>query len=85
MKKISMTEREMMEDGLNSQKLMTAQYNNYATECTNSQLRQAMLSILNQEQELGAEIYEEMSARGWYQVETASQSELDKVKQKFVN
>ncbi len=85
MKKISMTEREMMEDGLNSQKLMTARYNSYAGECQNKELRQAMLTILNQEQELGAEIFEEMSAKGWYQVEEAQPSELDKVKQKFVN
>ena len=85
MKQASMTEREMMEDGLNSQKQMSSSYNTYASECTGKQLRSAFLNILAEEQDIGAQIFEEMSARGWYQTQDAGQSEISKTKEKFLS
>ena len=84
MKQMVMTEREMLEDGLSSQKNMAANYNTYSGECSAAQLRSAFLSILSEEQELGAQIFEAMSARGWYQVKEAEQSDIMKAKQKFI-
>lgn len=84
-KKSSMTEREMMEDGLASQKKITADYNTCAGECSDNQLRSAFLNILSEEQDLGAQIFDEMSARGWYQVQQAEQKDIVKAKQKFLN
>ncbi len=85
MKKLSMTEKDMMEDSLSSQKQMSSNYNTYASECSAQQLRSAFLYILSEEHELGSQIFDEMSARGWYQTKDAEQSELEKVKQKFIN
>ena len=85
MNQLTMTEREMMEDGLNSQKHISANYNTYASECASNQLRLTFLNILSEEQELGAQIFDEMSNRGWYQVKEAEQSDVLKAKQKFVN
>lgn len=84
MNPLMMSEKEMMEDCLNSQKHMAANYNAYAGECDNSQLRSAFLNILSDEQELGAGFFEAMKSRGWYQVEEATQSDISKAKQNFV-
>ncbi|MGN1059066.1 MAG: spore coat protein [Clostridia bacterium] len=81
----NMTEREMMEDSLNSQKLIASGYNTYANECASNQLRSTFLNILTEEHDLGAQIFDEMSARGWYQVKQAEQSDIMKAKQKFLN
>lgn len=85
MEQMVMTEREMMEDVLCAQKHIAASYNTYSGECTAPQLRSAFLGILAEEQELGAQIFEEMSNRGWYQVKEADQSDVMKAKQKFVD
>lgn len=84
MNPIEMSEKEMMEDSLHSQKQMSSSYNLCASECESNQLRATFLNILSEEQELGAQIFEEMSARGWYQTDSASQSDIAKAKQKFV-
>ncbi len=83
-KKTTMTEKEMMEDVLSSQKQIGANYNACASECSSNQLRLAFLNILTEEQDMGAQIFSEMSARGWYQVKEAEQSEVMKVKEKFL-
>jgi len=72
-----------MADGLASQKQISAGYNLHAGECNSKQLRTAFVNILSEEQELGAQIFEEMSARGWYQTKDAAQSDVAQVKQKF--
>lgn len=85
MEQMTMTEREMMEDSLCSQKHIAAGYNICAGECCSAQLRTAFLNILADEQELGSQVFEAMQARGWYQVEEAGQSEVSKAKQKFID
>lgn len=84
-KKLTMTEREMMEDGLQSQKLIAADYNASAGECASSQLKNTFLNILTEEHDLAGKLFEEMSARGWYQVKAAEQSEIVKLKDKFLS
>ncbi|MBQ4517405.1 MAG: spore coat protein [Clostridia bacterium] len=81
----ALSEREMMEDGLNSQKQATAAYNTGAGECANAQLRSTFISILADEHELGAKIFDAMSQRGWYQPQEAEDSQIVSVKQKFTN
>lgn len=84
MNPMTMSEREMMEDSLSSQKQIAANYNTYASECDSDQLRATFLSILSEEQDMGAQIFEEMSARGWYKATEATQSDIVKAKQKFI-
>ncbi len=85
MKQMVMTEREMMEDSLSSQKHIAAGYNTCAGECNSAQLRTAVLNILADEQELGSQIFDAMQARGWYQIKEAEQSDVSKTKQKFID
>ncbi len=82
---LSLSEREMMDDSMSSQKLITSTYNTYANECASNQLRSTFLNILTEEHDIQAQIFDEMSARGWYQVKQADQTEIMQAKQKFTN
>lgn len=84
-KTIALSEREMMEDGLCSQKQASTAYNAGAGECANEQLRSAFINILSDEQELGAKIFDAMRERGWYQPQEADDSQISSVRQKFNN
>lgn len=81
--KPAMSEREMLEDGVNAQKQISADYNSCAGVSSHKQLRTVFLNILAEEQELGAELGEEMNARGWQEEKQAQQSNIAKVKEKF--
>ena len=76
-------EKEMLQDSLISQKLITDSYNTFAGECVNEQLRGAFLNILNEEHCIQADMFTTMQTNGWYQVEPADMQKLQKAKQKF--
>ena len=78
-----MTEKEILQDCLSSQKQTTASYNTFAGECVNEQLRSTMLTILNEEHKMQADIFTHMQSNGWYQVESADQQKVQQAKQKF--
>lgn len=79
----ALSEREMMLDSLNTQEMMTASYNNFICECSTKDLRNAFLTILDDEHDIFAEVAEEMSSRGWQQNKQAEQAEILKVKQRI--
>ncbi len=79
----SLSEREMMLDSLNTQKMMTASYNNFICDCDTKDLRNAFLTILDDEHDIFAEVAEEMCSRGWQQNKPAEQAEILKVKQRI--
>lgn len=76
-------EKEILNDFIMSQKLLTSSYNTYAGECTNQQLRNAFLNILDDEHGIQANIFENMQSKGWYQTEPADQQKVQQAKQKF--
>lgn len=77
------TEKEMLQDFLISQKLLTDSYNTYAGECVNEQIRGAFLNILDDEHRIQADIFCNLQTNGWYQVEPAEQQKVMKARQKF--
>ena len=79
----SMSEKDMLADCLNSQKLISTNYNTFAGECTNANLRDAFLSILKEEHQIQSDIFTELQSHGWYQVKQATQQEVDELKTKF--
>ena len=79
------SEREMMEDGILTQKQMTTIYNTGACESVNQQLCSSFVSILAEEQDLRTKLFEVMSERGWHQPKEADESKIALVKQKFIN
>ena len=79
-----MAEKEVMTDLLSSQKFLTGNYNNFAGECCDLTLRNAFLSILDDEHQIQSDIFNEMNSRGWYQITPADTNQISKAKQTFV-
>ena len=80
---IMMTEKEILQDCLSSQKFTTSNLNIWAGECVCEQLRSAFLNILDDEHRIQADIFNDMSAKGWYHTQPADQQQLQQVKQKY--
>lgn len=78
-----LTEQQILQDSLISQKHLTDSYNLYAGECINEQLRSTMLNILGEEHKIQSDIFSNMQSRGWYQAEQAEQQKIQKARQKF--
>ncbi len=78
-----LTEKEILQDCLSSQKFTTSSLNTWAGECVCEQLRSAFLNILDDEHRIQADIFNDMSSKGWYPTQPADQQQLQQVKQKF--
>lgn len=76
-------EKQILQDALISQKLMTDSYNTYAGEAVSAQLRNTMLSILDDEHCIQADIFNCLQSHGWYQPEAAEQQKIIQTRQKF--
>jgi spore coat protein CotF len=77
-----LTEQQILQDTLVSQKHVTEAYNTFAGECVSEQLRSAMLNILNDEHCIQATLFKDMQSRGWYQVEQADAQKIQQTKTK---
>lgn len=80
-----MTEQEYLTDLLMGEKKMTANYDTYASECVNTQLRDQFLQILNQNHKTQTELFNMAKEKGWYQVEQAPANKVGTAYQKFSN
>ena len=78
-------EKQILQDSLISQKLITDSYNTYAGECINQQLKDTMLNILDDEHKIQADLFNCMQSHGWYTAEPAEQQKIQKARQKFLN
>ena len=78
-----MQAREIMDDVLSTEKMLTGNYNTFANECATPAIREEFMSILNEEHQMQMEIFDEMSKRGWYSPEAAEQQKISQAKQKF--
>mgnify|MGYP000940189924 FL=1 len=76
-------EKEILNDFIISQKLISSSYNTFAGECVNEQLRNAFLNILDDEHAIQACIFSNMQSKGWYKTEPADQQKVQQAKQKF--
>ena len=80
-----MCERVILDDILSSQKMITGLYNTSANECAAPVIRDEFLSILSEEHQMQAEVFDEMQKRGWYPVPAAEQQKIAQAKEKFQN
>lgn len=80
-----MSDKEIINDSLATQKFIASGYNTYAGECSNINLKNDMINILAEEHAIHADLFNEMQARGWYQTETADQQKINTVKSKFAS
>ena len=76
-------EKQMLQESLIGQKLITSSYNTFAGECVNPQLRSTMLNILEDEHQIQADVFNCLQSHGWYPVEPAQQQKIVEARQKF--
>ena len=77
------TDKEILNDGLCSQKSATAKFNLAANECVHEDLRKNILNVLGEEHSIQYEVFNMMHKRGWYQTPAAEEQKVMEAKQKF--
>ena len=80
-----MKDQEILADLLLTEKKMSSNYNEFASECVNVSLRDAFLSMLNQGHKTQTELFRTAQEKGWYQVEQAQAQKVAQAQQKFSN
>ena len=80
-----LSDREILDDLLASQKHIGTLYNAFASECKNAALESDMMNILREEHNLQSAVFTEMEKRGWYSPEPARQLQIEETKVKFQN
>lgn len=80
-----MGDKEILNDSIASQKLIGTNYDTFANECVNPNLRTDFLNILREEHDIQADLFNEMQKRGWYQTKAADQNMINQAKQKFMS
>ncbi len=77
------SDQEMTLDVLSTQKSITDGYNTTANEASEPTVKNAMMSILDDEHKIQHEVFLEMQKRGWYQTEQAPENKISQTKEKF--
>lgn len=80
-----MKDNEIITDLLLTEKKMSTNYNLFASECTNVQLRDAFVNLLVQGHKTQTQLFEDGKKRGWYKVEQAQPQMVAQAEQKFSN
>lgn len=80
-----MKDQEILTDLLFAEKKMSGNYNEYASECVNVQLRDAFVDILTQSHKAQTDLFKAAQQKGWYQVEQAQAQKVSQAEQKFSN
>jgi len=78
-----MNDQERITDLILSEKKMATNYNIFAAECTNVQLRDKFLQILDQSHKNSTDLFQQAQAKGWYQVEQAPMNKIQETYQKY--
>lgn len=81
---MSYDDKTMMTDMLSTQKFIASNYNNYAGECSTKRSMNKMLKILHEEHDIQLKIFEDMRARGWYEVTPAPQDKVNQAVQTHI-
>lgn len=77
------TDKEILGDGLSTQKATTEKFNTFAGECVHDSLRGTMMNILEQEHSIQTDVFNMMHQRGLYETPAAEEKKVMEAKQKF--
>ncbi len=77
------TDKEVLADGLCSQKGATGLYDKAANECVHPEVRKTIRSILEQEHNLQEDVFDMMHQKGFYPTPAAEDNKVQSAKQKF--
>lgn len=80
-----MKDQERLTDLLSSEKKMSANYDTYASECVNTNLRDDFLKLFNQSHMTQTDLFKIAQNKGWYQVEQAPENKVSQAYTKFSN
>ena len=80
-----MKDQELVADLLFTEKKMSTNYGLFASECVNTGLRDAFVTLLTQGHKTQTELFQAAQQRGWYQVEQAPAQKVAQAEQKFTN
>lgn len=78
-----LTEQEMMNDALATEKQLLHAYGTYIAEATCQNLRNELSKIITETQQLQFEIYNAMKSKGWYVVKNAPVNEVSQAVDKY--
>ena len=78
-----MNDQERITDLILSEKKMSSNYDTFASECVNVQLRDEYLKLFNQGHQTQTDLFKTAQQKGWYQVEQAPAQKIDQAVQKF--
>ena len=76
-------DKELLNDALDTQKMISGAYNVFANECAAPEIRNDFLAILQDEHMIQADVFTEMQKRGWYQTQQAPADKVQQAKMKF--
>lgn len=79
----SFQEEQRLTDLLCTEKFLCGVYNTYCNETATPSVRECLLSLLQDEHRMQEEIFNQMSSKGYYQVEMAEETKVSAAKQKF--
>lgn len=77
-------DKEQMSDLLLSEKYLSGVYDSFLCECATPELYRCLLGLLTETHSMQSQIFAEMNSRGWYPVEKAEETKLQKAKNKFM-
>lgn len=77
------TDKEILADGLSSQKSAAEKFNTFAGECVHDSLRDTMMHILEEEHHISTDVFTMMHQRGMYETPPAEEKKIMEAKQKF--
>lgn len=77
------TEKEVLADGLCTQKNSTAHFNKAVNECVHDELRNTLFRILEEEHKIQVEVFNLMHERGFYETPAADPQKMQQIKQKY--
>lgn len=80
-----LSDQEILDDILASQKHITEIYNAFSNECKNNTLESDTMNILREEHNIGLTVFTEAEKRGWQTPESAPQIKVEAVKTKYQN
>lgn len=80
-----MKDQEIITDLLLTEKKMSGNYNEYASECVNTQLRDTFVNMLTQGHKTQTDLFKTAQQKGWYQVEQAPTQKVEQAWQKYSN
>lgn len=80
-----LSDQEILDDILASQKHITEIYNAFSNECKNNTLESDTMNILREEHNIGSAVFTEAEKRGWQTPEAAPQIKVEAVKTKYQN